>query len=57
MSQDETIGVRVPRALRDALERERRRMSRAAGAEVKMSATIRALLERSLLSKRRAKVS
>jgi hypothetical protein len=44
MKNDETIGVRVPGELRDALERERQRMSKAAGAEVKTSAVIRAIL-------------
>ena len=45
---DVIVGVRMPRKLKGALERERRRMSRAAGAEVKMSAVIRALLEQAL---------
>ena len=45
---DAIVGVRMPRKLKGALERERRRMSRAAGAEVKMSAVIRALLEQAL---------
>ena len=45
---DVIVGVRMPRKLKSALERERRRMSRAAGAEVKTSAVIRALLEQAL---------
>jgi hypothetical protein len=40
-------------SLRKALDRERRRMSKAAGAEVKTSAVIRAILEERLRSKRR----
>jgi hypothetical protein len=48
MKHDEFIGIRVPGELRGALERERQRMSKAAGAEVKTSAVIRAILERSL---------
>ncbi len=45
---DVSVGFRMPRKLKGALERERRRMSRAAGAEVKTSAVIRALLEQAL---------
>jgi hypothetical protein len=52
--QEAIIYARVPRALRSALEQERKRMSKAAGAEVKTSAVIRAILERELLQKRRA---
>lgn len=55
--KDEIIYARVPRELRSALERERKRMSKAAGAEVKTSAVIRAILERDLLSKRRRSAS
>jgi len=47
------VDLRLPNELRSALERERRRMSKAAGAEVKMSAVIRSLLEQALKSKRR----
>jgi hypothetical protein len=52
MKQDETIGVRLPGELLDALERERQRASRVAGVEVKMSAVVRALLTRSLRRRR-----
>lgn len=55
--KDEIIYARVPRELRSALERERKRMSKAAGAEVKTSAAIRAILEQKLLSKRRRATS
>jgi predicted NAD-dependent protein-ADP-ribosyltransferase YbiA (DUF1768 family) len=48
MTQDAIIYARVPRELRKALERERQRMSRASGAEVKTSAVIRSILERAL---------
>lgn len=51
---DEIIYARVPGRLKGALERERRRMSKAAGAEVKTSAVIRAILEQAL-SKRATK--
>lgn len=53
MEQDEMLTVRVPGALRASLERERRRMSKAAGAEVKQSAVIRAILEQHLRSARK----
>lgn len=46
--QDEIIYARVPGELRSALELKRRHMSKAAGAEVKTSAVIRAILERAL---------
>lgn len=49
MKKDEVIAVRVPGELRDALERERKRMSKKAGAEVKSSAVVRSILERFLL--------
>lgn len=52
---DEIIYARVPSKLKSALERERQRMSKAAGAEVKISAVIRAILEEKL-GKRRAAV-
>ena len=51
--KDEIIYARVPGTLREALEDERRRMSAAAGAEVKTSAAIRALLEEALREKKR----
>jgi hypothetical protein len=44
----EFIGIRVPSKLKRKLERERKRMSRAAGVHVNTSAAIRALLERAL---------
>jgi hypothetical protein len=44
----EIIYARVPRELRSALEQERKRMSKAAGAKVKTSAVIRTILERGL---------
>jgi len=47
------IEVRVPDALTDEIERERKRMSRAAGAELNTSAVIRALLERGLKATKR----
>lgn len=48
MKNDEFIGVRVSGELRKDLERERRRMTKAAGAEVTESAVIRAILTRAL---------
>jgi len=57
MKNDEFIGIRVPGDLRTALERERRRMSKMAGAEVKTSAVIRAILEQALRSKRRSEAT
>jgi predicted site-specific integrase-resolvase len=51
--QEAIIYARVPYALRGALERERKRMSKVAGAEVKTSAVIRAILEQALRAKRR----
>jgi len=50
---DEIIYARVPGKLKAALERERQRMSKAAGAEVQTSAVIRAILELHLRAKRR----
>lgn len=44
----EIIYARIPSKLKSKLERERKRRSRAAGAEVKTSAVIRALLEDAL---------
>lgn len=57
MKHDEYLGVRVPGEIRSALERERQRMSRKAGAEVKTSAVIRAILELHLRPKRRPTAS
>ena len=57
MENDEFIGIRVPRKLRSALEQERKRMSKAAGAEVKTSAVIRAILEEKLRPKRRSEAA
>ena len=54
--QEAIIYARVPGDLRAALERERKRMSKVAGAEVKTSAVIRAILERALRSKRRSEL-
>lgn len=54
---EEVVGVRMPGELRGALERERRRMSKVAGAEVKTSAVIRAILELHLRPKRRPTAS
>ena len=53
VKHDEFVGVRLPRQLRGAIERERLRMSRAAGAEVKLSAVIRAALEKQFQQRRR----
>lgn len=52
MENNKFIGIRVPSDLRGALEQERKRMSKAAGAEVKTSAVIRAILEQALRGKR-----
>lgn len=57
MKHDEKVDVRIPGELRGALERERRRMSKAAGAEVRTSAVIRSILEKALKGKRRADTS
>ena len=50
----EIIYARIPQKLKSKLERERKRRSRVAGAEVKTSAVIRALLEQALSSSKRA---
>ena len=55
--KDETLTVRMPGELRGELERERQRMSRAAGAEVKTSSVVRAILERELQPKKKGKSS
>jgi hypothetical protein len=47
------VDVRLPRELRNALERERLRMSKEHGTEVKTSFVIRSILELHLRSKRR----
>ena len=57
MSHDISIGLRIPNSMKNALERERKRMSKAAGAEVKTSAVIRAILEQKLDIKRKPKAS
>ena len=57
MEQDASLNIRVPGELRGALERERKRMSKAAGAEVKTSAVIRAILTQALRTKRRPSTS
>ena len=54
MKNDEFVGIRIPGDMRDALERERRRMSKMAGAEVKTSAVIRSILELHLRKRRAA---
>lgn len=46
------VDLRLPDALREAVELERQRMSKAAGTEVKTSAVIRSILEQKLLTKR-----
>ena len=48
------VDVRLPRELRAALERERLRMSKEQGTEVKTSFVVRSLLERALRPKRRS---
>lgn len=53
--KDEYIGIRVPSALKSALAQEQKRMSRKAGAEVKTSAVIRAILEERLLRQPRSR--
>ena len=55
MAHDTIIYARIPHELRGALERKRKRMSKAAGGEVKTSAAIRALLEQALREDRRTK--
>ena len=53
MKNEAIIYARVPRKLRGDIELERKRMSKAAGAEVKTSAAVRALLEQAIRLKRR----
>ena len=57
VKNDDKVDVRLPSELRVALEQERKRMSKAAGAEVKTSAVIRALLEQALRGKRRTETA
>lgn len=57
VKKDETIAVRISGELRDALERERQRMSRKAGAEVKSSSAVRAILEKTLIRTKTTRVS
>jgi len=47
---EKRIAVRLPGVLAAALEKERQRISKKGGAEVKMSAVIRAILEQRLLA-------
>ena len=53
MKNDKIIQARVPSNLLDAIERERKRISKATGEKVKSSAVIRLILERDLFPKRR----
>ena len=57
MVNNAKVDVRLPADLRSALERERRRMSKAFGMDVKMSAVIRSILRRELLTKGRRPAS
>jgi len=45
VKHDDIVTIRLPKTLRGKLDRERQRMSRAIGAEVKESSVIRAILE------------
>ncbi len=45
------VDLRLPSGLRSALERERKRMSKETKTEVKMSAVVRAILEKALKPK------
>jgi hypothetical protein len=54
---DGKIDIRVPRKMLDALERERKRVSKVTGVEAKTSAVIRALLEQALRAKRQPATS
>jgi len=49
-TNEKRIAVRLPGQLAAALEKERQRISKKGGAEVKMSAVIRAILEQRLLA-------
>jgi len=53
----EKVDLRLPPELRNAVELERKRMSKRAGAEVKTSAVIRAILAEKLMSKRSARAA
>lgn len=57
MEHEGKLGLRLPLPLLDALEQERKRRSRAAGAEVKTSAVVRAVLERALTPRRSRKAA
>jgi len=48
------LNIRLPRQLTLAIERERQRMSKKIGAEVKTSAIVRAALEKQFVRKARA---
>ena len=48
MKNSDKLDLRVPVELRSALERERKRMAKALGTDVKMSTVVRSLLERAL---------
>jgi hypothetical protein len=50
----EKVDLRLSPELRNAVEAERRRMSKRAGVEMKTSVVIRAILTEKLMSKRRA---
>jgi len=57
MEHEGKLGLRLPLPLLDALEQERKRRSKAAGAEVKTSAVVRAVLERALTPRRSRKAT
>ena len=48
ISHEDVVSFRLPRELREELERERQRRSKRAGAEVKTSAVIRGFIEAGL---------
>ena len=52
-NHDKIIYARVPAALHDALEQERKRVSKMFGVDVNTSAVIRMILKQKLLPKRR----
>ena len=52
MKKEGFIGVRVPTALKGALERERKRVSRVSGIEVNASDVVRMILEERLGKRR-----
>ena len=49
-----TLSLRLPSDLLDDLEKERRRVSRVVGVDVKTSAVVRSILERDLRRRRTA---